>query len=151
MRGQSEPRRRERLRSARTFPAGLATCAVVGLVVGVTDALDLFAASWAGLAEASVNGHVFAEGGDFFGEACVCFGVQAVDPELKGFASGCVESLPFFRFELVGLRDGRELRCVKDLVGVGVADAAEDAGIGEGSLEGAVFGGERVAEGLEVA
>ncbi len=39
---------------------------------------------------------------------------------------------------------------MEDLVGVGVADAAEDARVGEGSLEGAVFGGKRVAEGIEI-
>ena len=40
---------------------------------------------------------------------------------------------------------------MEDLVGVGVADAAEDARVGEGALEGAVFGGERGAKGFEVA
>jgi hypothetical protein len=39
---------------------------------------------------------------------------------------------------------------VEDLVGVGVADAGEDAGVGESSLEGAVFGGEGSSEGFEV-
>ena len=39
---------------------------------------------------------------------------------------------------------------VEDLVGVGVADAGEDARVGEGALEGAVFGGEGGAEGCEV-
>jgi hypothetical protein len=49
----------------------------------------------------------------------------------------------------VGLQDRRELGGVEDLVGVGVADAAEDARVGEGSLEGAVFGGEGGAEFVE--
>ena len=39
---------------------------------------------------------------------------------------------------------------MEDLVGVGVADAGEDARVGEGSLEGAVFFGQRGAEGCEV-
>ena len=37
---------------------------------------------------------------------------------------------------------------VEDLVGVGVADAGEDTRVGEGALEGAVFGGEGLLEGF---
>src|SRR5438445_10844448 len=48
-------------------------------------------------------------------------------------------------------RDRRKLRCVQDFVGIGVADAAADAGMGEGALERPVFGGERLLKGLEVA
>jgi hypothetical protein len=50
----------------------------------------------------------------------------------------------------VGERDGRELGGVQDLVGVGVADAADEARIGEGALEGAVFRGEGGAEAGEI-
>ena len=90
------------------FSSGLATGAVVGLVVGLADVLDLFAASRTQLAVTAVNGHLFAESRDLFGEAAVSFGVQAVDPELKKhFAGGWVEFLPLFPLELVGLRDGR--------------------------------------------
>ncbi len=39
---------------------------------------------------------------------------------------------------------------MEDLIGVGVADAAEDARVGEGSLEGAVFCSECGAEAFEV-
>ena len=46
------------------------------------------------------------------------------------------------------MREGRELGGVEDLVGVGVADAGEDAGVGEGALEGAVLGGEGLLEGF---
>jgi hypothetical protein len=49
--------------------------------------------------------------------------------------------------EFVGLEDGRESGGVENLVGVGVADAGEDAGVGQSSLEGAVFGGK---DGTEV-
>jgi hypothetical protein len=48
-------------------------------------------------------------------------------------------------------RDGRKFCGVQNFVGVGVANSAEQARIGEGSLEGAVFGGERVAERVEIA
>jgi hypothetical protein len=44
------------------FSVGLAVGAVVSLVVGVADALDGLATGGAGLAEAAMDGHVFAEG-----------------------------------------------------------------------------------------
>jgi hypothetical protein len=131
------------------FAVGLALGAVVGFVVGVANALDGLAASGAGLAETSMDGHVWAEGCDFFREGLGGFGVEAVDPELEGFAGCGVETLPLVVGEFVGLQDGRELGGVEDLVGVGVADAAEDAWVGEGSLEGAVFCGEGCAEVIE--
>ncbi len=49
------------------------------------------------------------------------------------------------------LEDGRELRGVKNFVGVSVADAAEIARIGERALDGVVFGGKRRAECREIA
>ena len=45
------------------------------------------------------------------------------------------------------MSEGRELGGVEDLVRVGVADTGEDAGVGEGALEGAIFGGEGFLEG----
>ena len=84
---------------------GLALSAVVGLVVGVADALDGLAAGGAGLSEAAVNGHVFAEGCDFFREGLGGFGVEPVDPELEGFAGGGEEALPLGWVELRGLLD----------------------------------------------
>ncbi len=132
------------------FSVGLALGAVVGFVVGVADALDGLAAGGAGLFEATVDGHVFAEGGDFFGEVAGGFGVEAIDPELKSVAGGGEEALPLLVGEFVGERDGGEAGGVEDLVGVGVADAREDARVGEGSLEGAVFGGEGGAEAFEI-
>jgi hypothetical protein len=62
--------------------AGLALGAVVGLVVGVADALYGLAAGWAGLSEAAVDGHVAAEGGDLLGKVSGGLRVEAVDPEL---------------------------------------------------------------------
>ena len=46
----------------------------------------------------------------------------------------------------MGELDGREPGGVQDLVRVGVADAAEDARVGECSLQGAVLRGQRGAE-----
>ena len=50
--------------------------------------------------------------------------------------------MPLFGREFAGLREGRELGGVEDLVGVGVAYAGEDAWVSEGALEGTVLGGE---------
>ena len=123
--------------------------AVVGLVVGVADTLDGLAAGGAGLSETAVDGHVVAEGGYFFGEVAGGFGGEAGDPESQGVAGGGVEALPLVGGEFVCELDGGETGGVEDLVGVGVADAGEDARVGEGSLEGAVFGGEGGAEVFE--
>ncbi len=47
-------------------------------------------------------------------------------------------------------RMGESCARVENFVRVGIADAAEDGGVGEGALQGAVLAGERGAEGLEV-
>ena len=60
------------------------------------------------------------------------------------------ETLPFFGFKFVRERNGRELRRMKNLVGVGIAHAADDARIGEGALEGAVLGSERGAKPIQM-
>ncbi len=86
----------------------------------------------------------------FSGKACAASALRRVYPESKRVAGGGVEALPLVFGEFVGLEDRRELGGVEDLVGVGVADAGEDAWVGEGSLEGAVFGGECGAEVCEV-
>lgn len=64
------------------FASGLALRAVVGFFVGVADAQDFVAASWARFAIAAVDCHTFAEGRYFFGEGGGCFGVEFVDPKL---------------------------------------------------------------------
>ena len=73
VRGQSEPSRRDRLRSARTLPASLAAGAVVRFFVGIADAQNLLAAARTRQAIAAVNGHIFAESGHFLGEALFRF------------------------------------------------------------------------------
>ena len=75
------------------FAASLADGAVVGLVVGVADALDRRAALGAREIEAAVDGHLGTEGGDLLGEFGGCFGVEAVDPGLQGCACGNVEAV----------------------------------------------------------
>ena len=78
------------------FSVGLAAGAVVGFVVGVADALDGRAAGGAGLVEAAVDGHVGAEGSDFFGEGLGGFCREAGYPEIERVAGGGVEALPLF-------------------------------------------------------
>ncbi len=128
----------------------MAVRAVVGLVVGVADALNFVAATGAGLAIASVNGHVWAEGSNLFREICGGFGAKFVDPESEGVAGGIEECLPFGGLQFVGERDGRKFGGVEDFVGVGVADAAEDARVGERAFERAIFGSECGVEGIEI-
>ena len=133
------------------FSSGLAAGAVVGFVVGVANALDFFSTGHAGLSIAAVNGHLFSKCGDFFGEGGFGFGAEAFDPEGESVARGGEKRFPFIRFQLVCEGDGRKFCCVQNFVGVGVADSAEQARIGEGSLERTVFGGKCVAKRVEIA
>src|SRR5215468_7770017 len=107
------------------FSAGLAARAVVGFVVGVTNALNLIATPWAGLAIATMDGHAFAECSDLLRESRLCLGLQAIDPELERLARGVEKAFPLARIELVSERNGRQLCGMENLVGIGVADAAE--------------------------
>ncbi len=82
----------------------------------------------------------------FSGKACVASALRAVDPELKRLAGGGEEALPLLVGEFVGLEDRGEMGSVEDLVGVSVADAGEDARVGESTFQGAVFDGKSGAE-----
>jgi len=62
---------------------------------------------------------------------------------------GRVEATQVFGRELSRLRERRELGGVEDLIGVGVADAGEDARVGEGALKCVIFGNEGLPEVLE--
>ena len=53
--------------------------------------------------------------------------------------------------QFVGELDGRELCCMQNFIGVGIADAAHDARIGERTLECPVFLSEGGAERVEIA
>src|SRR5262245_8519073 len=64
----------------RQAPAGLAARAVVGLGVGVDDALDRRAAVRAGLAPAAVDRHTRAECGHVLREAARARGAQPLGP-----------------------------------------------------------------------
>src|SRR5450755_4249400 len=58
--------------------------------------------------------------------------MKTADPELQS-RPGCREkAFPLVRLELLSEGERRQLRGVQDFVGVGVANAAEQARIGEG-------------------
>ena len=82
--------------------AGLASGAVVGLVVSVADALDFFSAAGAGVVKLAVDGEFGAECGDAFGEGFVGFPGEAVGPDLEGGAGCGEEAGPLFVGELGG-------------------------------------------------
>src|SRR5208282_4585728 len=62
------------------FTGGLAGGAVVGFVAGVADALDFGSAARARLFVAAMDGHAFAESGDFFWEFAGGFGAKMIGP-----------------------------------------------------------------------
>jgi hypothetical protein len=96
-----------------------------------------------------VDGKFRTEGGDASREILLA-SAQPVDPESKRGARGGEEALPLFGLQLVRQRDGREPGRVQDLVGIGIADAADKPGIGEGALQGAILGSECGAEAVDV-
>ncbi len=82
--------------------------AVVGLVVGVANALNGSAAHRTGKVEAPMNGHLRTKSRNLLGEGRRGFGIEAVDPELQRIACGVEEALPLLWCELMSLKDGRE-------------------------------------------
>ena len=132
------------------FASGLAGGAVVGFVAGVADALDFCAATRARLFIAAVDGHAFAERSDFFRKFAGGVGAEAIRPAREARADGVVETLDFGGREFLGKRERREFSFPKNFVGVGVADAAEDARVGQEALERVIGGDERGGEMSEV-
>ena len=120
--------------------AGLACEAIVGFVGSVTDALNFCVTARAGLFVAAVDGHAFAKGGHVFGEFSGSFGAQALGPTGERGACGGEEAPNFRHGELLGERERGKFRFEQNFVGIGVADAAEKAGVGEGALERVVRG-----------
>ena len=120
----------------------MAGWAIVGFVVGVADALNFGGAPRAGLFVAAVNGHAFAEGGDFFREFVGGFSAQPIGPLREAGTDGFEEALDFGHAEFLGERERRKFGFPENFVGVGVADAAEEARVGEGALE-RMVGGEK--------
>ena len=86
----------------------------------------------------------------FSGKLLAVVGAQPGDPVGKRRAGRLVQARDLFRRELVGHGERRQARAVQDLVGIGVADAAEQARVGERALERVVLADERSAERREV-
>jgi hypothetical protein len=110
----------------------------------------LFAASGTRQAITAVDGHPLAKCRDLLRETILRLGGQAGNPIVKRALGGCKEPLPFLRLQLCRLREGRELCGMEDLIGIGVADAAEEAGIGEGALERVIFRRQRRPKSREI-
>ena len=72
---------------------GLAARAIVGLVVGVADALNGGAADRAGLTEAAVDGHARTERSDLLRKTIAGLGPEPLDPFDEDLTRGRVESL----------------------------------------------------------
>src|SRR5262249_9796033 len=86
-------------------PSGLAGGAVVGLVVGVDDALDRRAAVRARLPVATVDGHPLPEGGHLLGESIARLLAQPIGPRPEHGAGRLVESPDLVLVELLRERD----------------------------------------------
>ena len=132
------------------FASGLAGGAVVGFVARVANALDFGAAARARLFVAAVDGHAFAESGDFFGEFSCGVGAEAIGPMCEAGADGFVEAFRFGRREFLRESERREFGFPENFVGVGIADAAEDARVGERTLECVIGGDERRGKAIEI-
>ena len=126
--------------------AGLAGRAVVRLVLGIDDALHGRAAAGAGLTVAAVHRHAVAKRRHLLGETRARLGTEALDPLPEHRAGGGEERGRLAGGEIAGALEGRQLRPVQDLVGVGVADAGENVRVGERALERVALGGERGVE-----
>src|SRR6266699_1115068 len=120
--------------------AGLAGGAIVGFVGGVTNALDFGLAARTRLLVAAVDGHAFAKGGHVFGEFTARFRAEALGPASERGTGGFEEALDLRHGELLSEGEGRKPGFEQNFVGVGIADAAEEARVGEGALESVVRG-----------
>src|SRR4030095_14805999 len=128
---------------------GLAAGAVVRLVLGVYDALHRRAADRAGLAEAAMDGHLRPEGCDLLGQAVPGLLAQTLDPLGQCGARGREEALDLTIIQAPRHFDRRQLGPVQDLVGICIADAAEQPGICEYTFERVVLMDERGAKRIE--
>src|SRR5580658_10498274 len=125
--------------------------AIIGLIVGVADALYLVAAARARLPKAPVHRHLRPERRNPFGEFFPGLGCEPRHPGCECFARRAIKSLPLLRLQLMRLRNRRKPGRVQNLVRVRVANAAHDARIGERALEGTVLQAEGGAETVESA
>ena len=127
---------RDSERSASSLPPVWQRGAVVRLVVGVDDALHRRAADRARLAEAPCTAISGRNAVTFSGKPSPTSAREPLGPLRAGStASRRTAARSAVASSARRQRHGRESRAVQDLVGVGVADAAEQARIGERALQ----------------
>ncbi len=127
--------------------SGLAARAVVRLVVGVDDALHRRTAIGARQAEAAMHRHRRVKGGDLL-RPVAGLAREARRPLGECRLRRLEKALDRRSVDRTRQRQRRQARAMQDLVGISVADAAEEARIGERALDGVVLGDEAGREGL---
>ena len=132
------------------LPARLAACAIICFVVGVPDALHGRLATRAGLAELSMDGHLFAKRRHLAWKSATRFFTQTIDPKLERGPRRLIEALPLLVLEFLRQREWREHRGVQNFIGVGIADAAQRMRIGKGALKRMVLTCKCVAKRLQI-
>ena len=129
--------------------AGLAGRTVIGFVGRVLNALNRRAAHRTRLAVAAVRGHALSKRGHLLGKVLAGLGDQLVAPLRQDADRVRVQALDLFRCQLARQQHRRHLRGVKDLVRVGVADAAQQMRIRQRALQGVILARQRLAELLD--
>ena len=120
------------------LPASLACGTIVRFVRRVADALNFRAAALAGLFVPTVHSHAFAKCGYLFRKVVTGLIAQSLNPMNETIARRFVETGEFFTAKVLCEFHRRKFRLPQNLVRIRVADAAEEAGIGERSLESVV-------------
>src|SRR5579872_3660513 len=91
----------------KNFPASLAFGAIIGLVVGMPNPLDLRCAPGARLSIPPVNRHVLAKGSDLLRKSVLGLIAQLVHPPSKSVARCREQPFPLFRIEPLRMSDRR--------------------------------------------
>src|SRR5207248_2360633 len=126
--------------------SGLTARAVVRFVFGVDDALHGRAANRTRLSEFAVHRHLRTERGHPRRKVLAGFGAQANRPLVEDRACSAVQPGDLLGRKLLRQYERRQLRTVQDLVGVSVADAAEQPRIGERALERVILAQQTLTE-----
>src|SRR5487761_172288 len=126
--------------------SGLAPRTIVSLVVRMPNPLNRGAASRTRQSIAAMHRHLGSKRGHLFRERTSGFRAQAIGPFDERGAGGVVKPRELRLAQLLRHRDWRKLCAMQYLVGIRVADSAEDARIGERALERVILGAQRGCE-----
>ncbi len=96
-------------------------------------------------------GHLRSEGRDLFGKLLPGPLSQTIRPLAQHLRGRALQAPHFLLAEILSPSQGRQPRAVEDLVGVGVADAAEQPRVGQRALERVAPACQHPGEGLPVA